>query len=1103
MLAFRNVIGILFCLCSFNGLFARTFPYRFDYVSSHDGLSQLEAQCFLQDKRGLMWIGTKDGLNLYDAYTFKHFRNNPTDTNSLPDNNIKCLLEDREGMIWIGTSGGLSMYDPYLEEFSNFTHIPEDTTSLSHVDILDLFEDSRGNIWVGTGIGMSRLIRKGATPSDWSFRQYNTFSEPNKPDPHKLIGTTCRAIEEDSLGRIWFAFYTNVKGNLGKNTGALSRFDFKDSTFHHFTEWDWEGKEGSEYEIHTMMKARDQTLWVGTINQGLKKLELSASGDSLNLISYKYDPTNKNGLPHRFIKSILEDHTGNIWIGTFAGLAKMDKRKNGYSAPYFVPIHHPDNDKEITNPKIERLYLGQEGIIWIGTEVGLYKMIPNKKKFQNYREVSGPAPFQIGNSTFGMTEADNGDIWLANYGKGLSRITKQANGSESFYLYGIEEGLIDLSVIDVDVDKEGHVWASTFAGVNEIIYDNSHLQFVNYLPKQGDPQSIKTPYVYEVYQDQQGNIWMANFTGGLDRIIKDSAGTHFYNYMSEKGNLFSLPSNRLKAVQGDASGKVWVITGGISLLYEGEGKQLRFRHLFVDPTDHLKPQGEGIHHIYVDEEGIYWVGGKKGLYRIELLDAEKSPWEAGVSHVLDAEITFYGVEDGLPNSHVISILPDDHGNLWLSTYDGLSKFTPKTGQFRNYDYRDGIQGNEFNDRSYLKTQTGELLFGGVNGITRFHPDSIQDSKYVAPAIITSFKLFNEEVPVGKVFEKTGFLMERAISHTDHLELSHKEYVLSFEFVSPDFMQSEKVRYRYQLEGLEEDWVEAGQRRFATYTNLKAGEYIFKVKAANADGVWQNSATKLHLYMKPPPWKSWWAICLYVLAGILAIYGAFIARVQHVRREMRIQARVEQAKVEEREEVRAKSSRDFHDEAGNKLSKISLYTGLSKRLVNKDPELASYLDKIEEHIGELSGGMRDFIWVLDPKHDKLQDTVLRIQDFGKKLFEDTGITLSIKSNLPKELNPRLAVNTKRHILLIFKEAMNNAFKYAECNAIVLDFQYKDSVLVFELSDNGLGFDQQDLVRVNGLNNMKERAKEIGAELRIETVPALGTKIQLLYKIHPNG
>ena len=238
-------------------------------------------------------------------------------------------------------------------------------------------------------------------------------------------------------------------------------------------------------------------------------------------------------------------------------------------------------------------------------------------------------------------------------------------------------------------------------------------------------------------------------------------------------------------------------------------------------------------------------------------------------------------------------------------------------------------------------------------------------------------------------------------------------------------------------------------------------------------------------------------------GIGSIYALIRYRTRKVRQEMRLQARIEQAKVEEREQVRAQSSRDFHDEAGNHITKISLYTGLIKRELGEENQAGKYLDHIEDNLSSLSGGMRDFIWVLDPQKDGLDETIQRLIDFGYGLYEDSGVEFIANNGVPPEANLRLAVSAKRNLLLIFKEAMNNALKYAKASTVRFSVSVKEDRLQLELSDDGLGFDKEKLVRVNGLNNMKGRAEEMGAEIQVDALPGLGTRIVVKKEIHPNG
>lgn len=390
-----------------------------------------------------------------------------------------------------------------------------------------------------------------------------------------------------------------------------------------------------------------------------------------------------------------------------------------------------------------------------------------------------------------------------------------------------------------------------------------------------------------------------------------------------------------------------------------------------------------------------------------------------------------------------------------------------------------------------------MLFGGVNGLNIFHPDSLRLNESLPKVQISRLKLFNAEVPIANELNKSeAFRLANSISTTNEIHLNYDQNFLSFEFAALEYTQPEKNQFAYQLLGVDRDWVYSGNRRFADYPNLAPGDYTFRVKASNNDGLWNEQAKELHIYLSPPPWKSWWAYSLYALAVLGAIFLFISYRTQQVRQEMKTLARIERIKVEEREQLRARTSQDFHDEAGNNLTKLSLYTGLSKRSAQDNPDLQEYLQKMEENLQELGSGIRDFIWTLDPRQDSLHATLDRIRDFASSLFEHTDIEFHFENQLQGDEKENLSLTTKRHLLLICKEALNNVLKYADCGKVSIQVERKKKDLLLQIQDNGKGFEEEELKRINGLNNMRNRAKEMDAQIEIESGESQGTSIRLL-------
>jgi len=442
----------------------------------------------------------------------------------------------------------------------------------------------------------------------------------------------------------------------------------------------------------------------------------------------------------------------------------------------------------------------------------------------------------------------------------------------------------------------------------------------------------------------------------------------------------------------------------------------------------------------------------------------------------------YFIKNGLPNDVVYGILEDSKGFLWLSTNKGLARFDPKTESFKNYDIRDGLQSNEFNSGAYALTNEGSLIFGGVNGANEFFPDSLTDNPYISPMVLTGFNIYNQPVKLAQT-----------INATNEIILSYKQNYFSFEFASLDFSKPARNQYAYMLEGLDISWINSGTRRFAGYTGLDAGEYLFKVKGTNGDGIWNETGTSIRIIITPPFWKTWW---FNVLLFLIIAGGITLLIMYRVRQLLKIKT-IE--KIAE-EKMRSKVAADFHDELGNRITKISLFSEILRSDINKTSDKTmDYLNKINENANNLYNETRDFIWHLDPKKDTLHDLAIHLKTFGDELFDSTNTNFEFNGINDHTKKIHLQMDWRQHILRIFKEAMHNALKYAKGKNVKLKISTTDKNAILELSDDGQGFNLSEQSAGEGHKNMKNIAVAIQADLKIQSNPGKGTMIQLIFNL----
>ncbi|MEZ5148807.1 MAG: triple tyrosine motif-containing protein [Bacteroidales bacterium] len=441
------------------------------------------------------------------------------------------------------------------------------------------------------------------------------------------------------------------------------------------------------------------------------------------------------------------------------------------------------------------------------------------------------------------------------------------------------------------------------------------------------------------------------------------------------------------------------------------------------------------------------------------------------------------------------MLEDEHDQLWISTNSGLVVFDTKNRNvIKTFDVSDGLQSNEFNQNAFYTDAHGQFYFGGVNGFNIFNPDEVTGNNYKPQMLITGLSIFNKPLQVNKPNED-GLYLDKSISNTEKISLSWKDRVITFHFAGLSYKSPEKNQYSYKLEGFNNDWVMAGNNRSATYTQLDPGTYIFRVKAANNSGIWDEAGSSTNHTYKYTSLVS--LVRLYPLYSNYCRDSLFIYQVSDPACNTKDQAsgNNRQAREEEREVFRKQSAADFHDEAGNKITKLTLFTEMARSELENKTQLENYLGKIQQNITELSSGMRDFLWVMDPQHDSLFETIARLKDFGESLLTETGVNFIVKGIQLDLQEINLSMNARRDILQIFKEAMNNAAKYAKANNITLEVIKENNQFKINLEDDGRGFNLQNLDNKRyGLRIMKESSK-IGGELIINSGENSGTSISL--------
>jgi ligand-binding sensor domain-containing protein/signal transduction histidine kinase len=867
---------------------AQTTTIRFEKIAAEDGLSQNSVLAILQDQQGFMWFGTEGGLNKYDGYQFNVYKHDPADPSTLSDDFVSVIYEDRSGDLWVGTRSGLGRLDRATGMFTRYQYAPDDPDSLGGTWVVAICEDSEGALWVGTEDGgLDQLDR-----DTGAFVHH----QRDAADPTTLIDNYVREIYEDRDGALW----------VGTDSG-LDRLDRKTGIFTHYQHIPDDPHSLGGDKVSAILEDRQGMLWIGTEDGGLSQFDRS----SQTFTRYQHDPDDPHSLSHNRVRAIFEDSTSRLWIGTQNGLDLYDRGQD-----QFVHYRHNPNDPHsLSGNAVWSIYEDRAGVLWFGTYGGgVSKYNRTTDQFTLYQHNPGLSDSLSDNMVWSIYEDRSGMLWIGTFNGGLNSLDRD---SDTFTVYRHDpQDPASLSSDDVRAileDREGALWVGTSGGLDR--FDPQTETFTHLRHNPDDPTSLSENRVLVLYEDLSGNLWVGTRNEGLNRF--DQATETFVRYQHDPDDPFSLSDNRVWALYEDSTGALWVSTlEGINVLDVATG---RFTHHLHDPNDPQSLSNDQTFSFYEDPTGAVWIG----------------TWGSGLDRFDRATRTFthYTEKDGLPDNVIYGIEVDSAGFLWMSTNKGLSKFEPRTETFQNYDVSAGLQNNEFNVGAHFTSDSGEMFFGGIQGFNAFYPEQVTGNPHVPPIVVTAFSKFNEVVRTD-------------LSSDEHIQLSYQDNFISFEFAALDYAAPEKNQYAYMLEGQDPGWVAAGTRRHVDYTNLRGGEYVFRVKGSNNDGVWNEEGVAILITVTPPVWETWWfrGIVLLVLAG--SVIGGYRLRVRSVEaRSRELEVLVEErshdlAVLLKAERRRAEQFRVI-GEMGRHITSIMAVDGLLEQIVTLLKEAFNY------------------------------------------------------------------------------------------------------------------------------------------------------------------
>ncbi|TYA84178.1 two-component regulator propeller domain-containing protein [Seonamhaeicola marinus] len=847
-------LALIAFVLSFNIVLAQNKGY-FERITTDEGLSQSDVNTIIQDDDGFMWFGTHDGLNRYDGYSFKIFKPDFKKKQSIPSNLIYTLEKDQNGNLWIGTTGeGLVFFDRTKETFVTYKTDKKGGNGLTSNNIGELYRDKENRLWIGTRNGLNMLDLKNLN-EPLKFKHYKL-----EQDDIFISGNnqSVNTIYEDRNGLIWVGGYAGLyrlsresngdeylrlaNRDLGLPIAAVREIREINGKLLVATN---DGLFFQRVKDNTLVFEKviegsfnnilinDNIIWVGT-NKGLWRLKMDMANETFKILNtFIYDPKDFNSISKNNIMSLYRDKTGIIWAGTNGGgVNKYDPNRKE-----FLHIRKTLDPKSLSYDKIRSFFEDSNNTLWVGTEGGGLNRLKSTKDYNDYSKFND----------------------LLN----VYAIKEIKKGNKKFLLFG-GQGIP--SMYELEITNPDNTSFKNISPIND--FDNS---------------------IFSLLVDSRNYLWIGTYSGGLYRWIlnEDNKSYDKQRFTYDLNNPTSIPGDIIRNIKEDSEGNIWVGTSsGLGMLTaeEASEKVPRFKVFKRGENEKNTLSHNYILSINEDANKNIWIGTLGG--GLNKLEKQENGYVV---------TKCYSESNGLPNNVVKGVLIDESENLWVSTNKGISKLNYKTEVFKNFDVNDGLQSNEFQELACLKRKDGEFLFGGVNGFNTFYPQKLRENTFIPGTVITNLLISNKAVEVreevdGKV------ILNNVVSKTASITLKHFQNNLSFDFASLHYVAPQKNSFEYILEGFDKSWQgTSSAKRYASYTNLAPGDYVFKVKSSNNDGLWNNNPAQINIHITPPFWLTWWAYGIYglcILGVFWGIQSYFNLRSQQ-KASLRIQKEVEE------------------------------------------------------------------------------------------------------------------------------------------------------------------------------------------------------------------
>ena len=1030
---------------------AEQLPVR-TYITA-DGLPRDAATHIEQDSRGFIWIVAGDGISRFDGYNFTNY----TTDNGLPDRRVNDLLETRAGVYWIATDSGLCRFNPKGVSATRGGEIVAAQKGESGAQPEPMFvvynppngqkatafnallEDETGAIWCATSEGLYRLEVSANGGAQFHFVD---LGPPAESEGEKRA----TAITKDRKGFLWIGTGGGTLYRLAPD-GRVERYA-EERGLPQLPPTDDSGA------VQALVEDDDGNIWIGTRGAGLYRLV--AKPDTLPLTARVYGI--KDGLASSWITALYQTHDGKLWVATIRGLCLFAPASNPHEPSFRVyKAQNGICDYDVWDVTEDR-----DGNMWVASQCGATKVVRNG--FTGYGLADGLGTPYI-NSIF---ENRDGELFVINSAEVLSamgNIGRRINRFDGGRFTSVAPNLPPF------IDYHGWGWGQTITqdhlGEWWIPTGNRLYRFPK-VKRIEQLASVKPKAVYDVrdglpvgevfrvYEDSRGDVWAATTGRRFGLLRWERATNRFHDYTEATG---APPGTDFTAFGEDRAGNLWIGTaeGGGLLRYSTAGGFKRFT-----VQDGVPPGW--IIWLYADHAGRLWIGSQLGgLNRIDDPTADT------------LRVVKYTTADGLSSNNVRSITEDEWGRIYAGTGHGVDRLDPETRSLKHFTVADGLPKGTiviaFRDRQ------GALWFGSQFGLSRFAPER-QESSTPPSVYITGLRV----VGVGRRISELGELSLQPLA------LASNQNQVSVDFVGLGASLGEDLRYQYRLEGADRDWSAPTIERTVNYGNLSPGKYRFLARAISGDQQMSAAPAGFPFTIAAPVWQRWWFLSLAALALTLIAYALYRYRVARLLAVANMRARI---------------ATDLHDDIGSGLSRMAILSEVVKRQVGDTAARQSVpmLTEIADSARVLVGSMRDIVWAIDPYHDDLSNVVVRIRQFASDVLEPQKIKFDLQAPLELEkvkLNPE----QRRHLFLIFKEAINNISRHADCTSVSLDITVSHNRLIAEIRDDGRGFSDVSPTEAangraggHGLENMQSRAAQLGGHLSVDSSPGRGTCVKL--------